>query len=264
MSHHRRCVYSLLAWGVFAALLIAPSANGSDGAESAYRIVLRSREAQATPANSKASQTGGGSIVVDQPSPNTVVIRMGGSAAAGSTFHCSSAGINFALLQDLEVVSTRAGVRPPRIGMMGRLVGALTVTDPEKWQHADGSATQGPANAALWCCENSILAIDMPSAGVACGQKLAINNQSGPCEASAVTGCYRLTANFQVAATQGKGVWHRQYAVADFDTAPQLDAFWADGLKPFRAVPRDEFGFTLVVRVVEEAPHDAASRTPQP
>lgn len=227
-------------------------AIAAESADSAYRIVLRSREAQATPEKSKASQTGGGSIVVDQPTPNTIVLRMGGSAAAGSTFHCSSAGINFALLQDLEVVAARQGVRPPRIGMMGRLVGTLTVTEAEKWQHADGSASQGPASAALWCGENSILAIDMPAAGVACGQKMAINNQSGPCEAAAVTGCYRLIANFQVAANQGKGVWNRQYAVADFDPAPQFDAFWADGLKTFRAVPRDEFGFTLVVRVVED------------
>lgn len=253
MSTHRWYASALIAWGLVSALTASRPALAAEASEAAYRLVLRSREAQATPEKSKTSQTGGGSIVVDQPSPNTVVIRMGGSAAAGSTFHCSSAAINFALLQDFEVVAAREGVRPPRIGMMGRLVGTLTVTDPEKWQHANGSATQGPASAALWCCENSILAIDMPAAGVACGQQLAINNQSGPCEASAVAGCYRLTANFNVTANQGKGVWHRQYAVADFDPAPQFDAFWADGLKTFRAVPRDEFGFTLVVRVVEDS-----------
>jgi hypothetical protein len=53
--------------------------------------------------------------------------------------------------------------------------------------------------------------------------------------------------------TQGKGVFHRQSAVADFDPAPELDAFWADALKPFRAVPRRDFGFKIVVRVVEDA-----------
>jgi len=52
---------------------------------------------------------------------------------------------------------------------------------------------------------------------------------------------------------QGKGVFHRQYAVADFDPAPQLDPFWADALRPFRAVPRRDFGFKLVLRVVEDA-----------
>lgn len=245
--------YARALWIVgLASALVATEAAVAADADSAYRIVLRSREAQATPQQSKTSQTGGGSIVVEQPTPNTVVIRMSGSAAAGSTFHCSSSGINFALLQDLEVIPMREGLRAPRIGMMGRLVGTLTVTDPEKWQHADGSASQGPATAALWCCENTILSIDMPASGVACGERLAINNQSGPCEAPAVAGCYRLTANFQVTANQGKGIWHRQYAVADFDRAPQLDAFWADGLKTFRAVPREEFGFTLAVRVVED------------
>lgn len=229
-------------------------ASGAEASSPAYRIVLRSRESQATPAKSKTSQTGGGSIVIDQPSADTIVIRMGGSAAAGSTFHCSTAAINFALNQELEILATREGLRPPRVGMMGRLIGTLTVTEAEKWQHAQGSAHQGPAAATLWSCENAILAVDLPSSGVACGQKLAINNQCGPCEATAAAGCYRLTANFDVAANQGKGVWHRQYAVADFDPAPQLDPFWADGLKTFRAVPREEFGFTLVVRVVEDTP----------
>lgn len=230
------------------------AASGAEASGSAYRIILRSRESQATPAKSKASQTGGGSIVVDQPSADTVVIRMGGSAAAGSTFHCSTAAINFALNQELEIVPAREDLRPPRVGIMGRLIGTLSVTEAEKWQHAQGNAYQGPAAATLWSCENALLSVDVPSSGVACGQKLAINNQCGPCEATTAAGCYRLTANFDVAANQGKGVWHRQYAVADFDPAPQLDPFWADGLKTFRAVPREEFGFTLVVRVVEDTP----------
>jgi hypothetical protein len=61
------------------------------------------------------------------------------------------------------------------------------------------------------------------------------------------------TGSFRIGVPQGKGVFHRQAAAADFDPAPQLDAFWADVLKPFRAVPRREFGFTVVVRVVEDA-----------
>jgi len=65
---------------------------------------------------------------------------------------------------------------------------------------------------------------------------------------------YRLAGSFHIGASQGKGVWHRQGAVADFDPAPELDAFWANVLKPFRAVPRGEFGFKVVLRVVEDAP----------
>ena len=63
-----------------------------------------------------------------------------------------------------------------------------------------------------------------------------------------------LTSTFRIGVTQGKDVWNRQFAVADFDPAPELDAFWADALKPFRAVPRRDFGFKIVLRVVEDAP----------
>ena len=41
--------------------------------------------------------------------------------------------------------------------------------------------------------------------------------------------------------------------MADFDPAPQLDAFRADALKSFRAVKRRDFGFTIALRVVEDA-----------
>jgi hypothetical protein len=82
---------------------------------------------------------------------------------------------------------------------------------------------------------------------------LAINHRDGPVECPVPVGCFHLNGSFRIGVVQGKGVWHRQYAVADFDPAPQLDAFWADALKPFRAVPRRDFGFKVVVRVVEEA-----------
>jgi hypothetical protein len=61
-----------------------------------------------------------------------------------------------------------------------------------------------------------------------------------------------LTGSFHIGVTQVNGVWDRQFAVADFDPAPQLDAFWSDALKPFRAVPRKDFGFKIIVRVVED------------
>ena len=72
-------------------------------------------------------------------------------------------------------------------------------------------------------------------------------------EALAAVGDYRLSGTFRIGVSQGKGVFYRQAAVADFDPAPQLDGFWADALKPFRAVPRRDFGFKIVVRVVEDA-----------
>src|SRR5262245_42722843 len=178
---------------------------------------------------------------------------MGGTAVVGSDFHGSAAAIAFELEQDLEIIPTRTGVRPPWIGMVGRVVGTLQVTDPGKCRGKPcGTADQGPAKACLALGEASLLSVNVKPSAASCGQELAINHRDGPVESPAVVGPYRLTGSFRIGVTQGKGVWNRQAAVADFDPAPELDAFWADALKPFRAVPRREFGFKIVVRVVED------------
>jgi hypothetical protein len=219
----------------------------------AYQIILRSRHAEATPTRLKDAQTGGGYVLVEQPEPNTIVVKMGGAAVAGSACHGSAAGIDFNLEQDLDIIPTRPGVRPPRIGMVGRLVGTLQVTDPGKCGKACGTAEQGAAAACLALGGTSLLSVNVKPSSVVCGQESSINYRHGPVESPAVPASYCLTGSFHIGVTQGKGVWNRQAAVADFDPAPQLDAFWADALKPFRAVPRKEFGFTIVVRVVEDA-----------
>jgi hypothetical protein len=219
----------------------------------AYRIVLRSRHAEVTPTRSKDAQTGGGSIVVEEPEPNTVVVTMGGSAVVGSDFHGSLAGMDFNLEQDLDIVATRPGARPPRIGLIGRVVGTLQVTEPCKcFGKPCGTAEQGQATASLVAGTHSLLSVNVKSSSASCGQEVAVNNRDGPVESPATVGSYRLSGSFHLGVTQGKGVFHRQFAVADFDPAPQLDAFWADALKPFRAVPRRDFGFKVVLRVVED------------
>jgi hypothetical protein len=254
---------SMLLAGLVA-LAGTPAAFAADKAPAppngpAYRIVLRSRHAEVTPLRTKDAQTGSGSIVVEQPEPNTIVVTMGGSAVAGSDFHGSAAGLTFNLEQDLEIIPTRGKVRPPRVGLVGRVVGTLQVTDPckccGKCCKPCGTAEQGPATASLLLGETSLLSIGVQPSAVVCGQELSINHRDGPVECPGAPGCYHLTGAFRIGVTQGKGVFHRQAAVADFDPAPELDAFWADVLKPFRAVPRKEFGFKIVVRVVEDTPH---------
>jgi hypothetical protein len=257
--------HSLLLAG-FAALLGPAVVFAGDTppapAGPAYKIVLRSRHAEVTPTRTKDAQTGGGSIVVEQPEPNTIVVTMGGSAVAGSDCHGSAAGITFDLEQDLDIIPLRGGVRPPRVGLVGRVVGTLQVTDPGQCGKACGAAHQGPATAALALGETSLLAITVRPSAVGCGQELALNNRDGPVECPAVAGCYRLNASFRIGVNQGKSVCHRQAAAADFDPAPQLDAFWSDVLKPFRAVPRRDFGFKIVVRVVEDAAPPVGAKRP--
>jgi hypothetical protein len=240
---------SLVLLGL-AALLGAPAVEAADAP--AYQIILRSRHAEVAPARSGEAQTGGGWILVEEPEPNTIMVTMAGSVVAGSDCHGSAASLTFDLQQDLEITPTRPGVRPPRIGMVGRVVGTLQVTDPGCFRTC-GTAEQGQASACLAIGGTSLLALNVKPASLACGQELSINHREGPFEAPAVAGPYTLSGSFRIGATQGKGVFHRQAAVADFDPAPQLDAFWADALKPFRAVPRRDFGFKVVLRVVEDA-----------
>jgi hypothetical protein len=251
---------SLFLVGLVALLGPAAVYAADPPAGPAYQIVLRSRHAEATPTRNRDAQTGGGYVLVEQPEPNTIVVTMGGSAVAGSACHASAAGIDFNLEQELEMIPTRTGVRPPRIGMVGRVVGTLQVTDPGKCGKSCGTAEQGQAAACLTIGGTSLLSLGVKPSSVVCGQESSINHREGPFEAPAVPGPYCLTGSFHVGVTQGKGVWNRQAAVADFDPAPQLDAFWADVLKPFRAVPRKEFGFRVVVRVVEDAPVEVAPK----
>jgi hypothetical protein len=253
---------SLLLAGLVAVLGPAAVPAGDKAAPPgpAYQIVLRSRQAEAVPNRTRDAQTGGGAIVVEQPEPHTIVVTMGGSAVAGSDIHSSAAGIAFNLEQDLDVIPVRKGVRPPRIGMVGRVVGTLLVTEPGRCCGASGAAEQGPAVACLTLGDASLLSINMKPTTVACGQEVAINYREGPVESPAAVGSYRLSASYRIGVTQGKGIFNRQAAVADFDPAPQLDAFWSDALRPFRAVPRRDFGFKLVVRVVEDAAEAAPEK----
>ena len=247
----------LLPAGLMALVGVAAVSAADPPVGPAYQIVLRSRHSEATPNRTKEAQTGGGSIGVEQPEPNTIVVTMGGAAVAGSEFHESSAGIAFDLEQDLEIIPTRTGIRPPRIGMIGRVVGTLQVTDPGKCGKGCGMADQGPANASLSTGETSLLGVSVKPSAVCSGQESAVNFREGPVEVVAAPGCYRLAGSFHIGVSQGKCVFNRQAAVADFDPAPQLDPFWADALKPFRAIPRRDFGFKVILRVVENAPEEA-------
>ena len=205
----------------------------------------------------KNAQTGGGSILVERPEPNTMLVTMAGSAVAGSDCHAWAAALEFKLEQELEIIPTRPGVRPPRIGMVGQVIGTLQATEGCNCCKSGGSAEEAGAVACLSCGGTSLLSIGVKPAGVGCGQGLAVNYKDGPVECPAVPACYHLAASFHFGASQGKGVFYRQAAVADFDPAPQLDGYWADVLKPFRAVPRKDFGFRIVVRVVEDVPSEA-------
>lgn len=255
----RRAVNRIRTLAVIVAAVVPAFLFAADPtpAGPAYQIVLRSRSAQSNPTKTKDAQTGGGGIVVEHPEPNTLVIAMTGAAVAGSEFHGSSAGITFDLDQALEIIPTRKGLRPPRIAMVGRVVGTLQVTDAGKCGKSCGSAEQAAGNAALILGDSSILSLSVKPMAVGPNSPVFVDNKEGIVETVAVAGSYSFRQSFAIAVGQGKGVFNRQYAVADFDPAPQLDGFWADALKPFRALPRKDFGFKVVLRVVEDTVPDS-------
>ena len=92
--------------------------------------------------------------------------------------------------------------------------------------------------------ETNLLTLNVQPAAASVGEELSINHREGPVEASSNAGSCRLTA------------------VADFDPAPQLDGYWAGALKPFRAVPRQDCGCKLILRVIEDAAPAGAERIP--
>jgi hypothetical protein len=221
-------------------------------AEPPYQIVLRSRTAPANPTKTRDAQTGGGAVLVEQPERNTIVITMTGAAVAGSEFHGSWAGITFELDQAFDILPTRKGLHPPRIAMVGWVVGTLQVTDPGKHCKGCGSAEQSLGTACLELGNSPLLSIAVKPSVAGPGNPVSVNTREGPVETAAAAGSYTLRESFAISVFQGKCVFNRQYAVADFDPAPQLDGFWADALKPFRALPRKDFGFRVVLRVVED------------
>src|SRR5262249_60328846 len=128
------------------------------------------------------------------------VVTMRGAAVAGSECRGGSATLDFNLDQDLDIIVTRKGLRPPRIGMVGRVVGTLQVTDPghcfKGGGKSCGNADQGPAAATLSMGDTNLLTLNVQPAAASVGQELPINHREGPVEATATVGSYRLSDPF--------------------------------------------------------------------
>lgn len=214
-----------------------------------YVIVLRSRAAAVTPEKSKNSETGGGYIQVTQVEPNAVMFLMRGAVAARADHKDGSAAMQFDLKQDFEIVPARKCMYPPQITLSAWLIGALNTTDPE-----GGTAEQAPGCATVESAEGPILKVCVKPHAVSAGQNLLVNDRFGPLEAVVVPGGYTLHQTFALSANQPKQVCRPGFAAAEFDPDPRLDSLWNPVLKPFRAVPHRDFGFQVLLRVVEAAP----------
>src|SRR5262249_31025976 len=89
-------------------------------------ISLGSRQASATPQRCGLTHTGGGTIDVVQPAPDTLVITMTGVAVAGA-HPCkdSHALLAFTLDQGFDVVFEKPDVKKAKLTIEGRVIGLL-------------------------------------------------------------------------------------------------------------------------------------------
>ena len=228
-----------------------------------YVILLRSRDGVVTPERTKHAETGGGFIQVTQILPNVAMFLMRGAVVAGVD-HAGNAAMQFMLKQDLEIVATQPNLRPPRLIATAWLIGALD----SSLKHG-GMAEQAPACATFRSIGDPIIDMCIKPHSVGGGENLLVNERVGPLEAVVVPGPYCLSQSFSINAVQNKACCCTGSAAAHFDPEPRLDARWNDLLKPFRAVPHQNFGFRVILRVVEnvpppEAPGPTPENLPQP
>jgi hypothetical protein len=221
----------------------------------AYESILRSRSGAVTPERTRDAQTAGGFIQVLQIEPNQVLVLMRGAVAAGTpiTGSCqkgASASRQFDLNQDFEIVPTRGNLRPPRLFLSAWLIGSLVSSQEEK----GGSASQAPACATILSGGQSLLNVCIKPHSVAGSQNLLVNDRVGPLEMTVAPGGFCLQQTFAINASQPKYHCHSGAAAAEFDPDPRLDSRWNDVLKPFRAAPHQDFGFRIILQVVEEPP----------
>jgi hypothetical protein len=231
----------------------------TEAADPPYAILLRSRDALVTPERSKDAQTGGGFIQVTQVEPNVVMALMRGAVVAGTGHKEGSAAMQFLLNQDFEIVATRAGLRPPRLVVAAWAIGALDSTLRE-----GGTAEQSPACASVRSGGETILNLSIKPHGVGGGENLLVNDRVGPIELVVAPGGFCLHQTFALNAAQAKAHCLAGSAAAHFDPDPKLDSQWNDVLKPFRAVPHRDFGFRVILRVVEDPQLPGATATPPP
>jgi hypothetical protein len=212
-------------------------------------FLLRTREGVVTPERTKHAETGGGFIQVTQIAPNVVLFLMRGAVVAGED-HAGNAAQQFKLEQDLEILATRSGIRPPRVVAAAWLIGTL-----DSSLRNGGSAEQGIAAATLHtiATPEPVVSLVMKPHTVAGGENLLVNERVGPMEAVVAPGPFHLSQTFGISASQGR-CCHAGAAAAYFDPDPRLDTKWNEVLKPFRAVPKRDFGFRVILRVVEDVP----------
>ncbi|HEY1376704.1 MAG TPA: hypothetical protein VGF55_07910 [Gemmataceae bacterium] len=213
---------------------------------SAPAIVLMTRRSEATPVRSGCTFVGGGTIDVQQPTADVVVVTMTGAVLATAHPCGSAATLAFDLAQDFEVVCP-AGVRAARLTAEAQAVGLLRGGRTAAAAATDGCVTVTVGGA-------PVLSIAVPDRAVSGPDNLTINDRTGPEGVVVGPGPCVLHARWLLSAAHPKGC-RGKAASAEFAPEPALESPWVGSPRdPFHGVGKKDFGLRVMLRVAAEPP----------
>jgi hypothetical protein len=222
-------------------------------------ISLGPRHGHAVPSRCGHSHTGNGNIDVAQPAPDTVVITMTGTAAAGANpCKASEAAQSFDLCQDFEVTFVSPKLKRAKLVVVARVIGLLRSACK-----GGGTAEEGPGCATVSTGEIPLLTVCAPRHAVADGENLSINDHSAPCELPIAPGSFTLHQTFTVSATYPR-TWCPGKNVAEFGSDAGLDKLWLGTRDPFSGASKTDFGFRVTLKVVEDTSASLPADAPEP
>lgn len=202
------------------------------------------RTAKVVPNRTGCSHTGGGNVIVTQASADTLSITLtGAGVAAGSPCGAATAAMDFDVEQCFDVVFANKETKLAKLSIDGKVVGIL-----RSHCKGAGSACESGATAAVTGGPNAVVNIAMPAHSVAGGENISINDSQGPVCVPVTCGKYTLHLCWHLDATAAKAILPCKSPSAEF--APDaLDPLWLSAKEPFHGAKKDEFGFTVTVKV---------------
>ena len=210
------------------------------------KIMLGPHEGVANPSHTGHAKTGGGSIEVSQPAPDTLVVRMSGNAAAiGSSFISGSATFDF--FEDLQF-----SVDFSQPGHVGQLI-LQTKMNGLLVSHGKQAGAGLPcAMATVFAGPQQIASLPMPERMVYGSESTAVHLSQGPVCVPIQAGCYGLRQQLRITAYLAKGCCLGGRATAEFSPSA-LPTLWQGTSYPFSEVDKQELGYTVTIRVVPTA-----------
>jgi hypothetical protein len=235
---------------VVTAILTAADDPKAENSEPVASLVVGPGQGAATPTRVGSARTGAGNIMVTQPAPDTLSVKMTGAVAAKRHPCTDSTGsLVFELSQDFEVVIHSPRVKAARLIMWSRAVGLLRA-DRGKCDQSGAAEASNPGHASLSCGPQSLLTLDLPTRMAAGGQNLSVYDREGPVWVAVGPGKYTLHQRFGIAAAHAKGLFSKP-ASAEF--APDaLDEAWVGTREPFHGADKKDFGFHVIIKVMAD------------